>query len=227
MTLACLPKLLDSIKQQTVQPKQVVVADACSTDATRKIAEEYGAVVVEGGLPGCGRNRGAEVAIAETVLFLDADVELTDPEFLEKSLGEMLERKLQIATCEVVPMDGSWVDRLLHKGYDLYARLWGSLLPHAPGFCIFIKRSVHVDVKGFDESVVFAEDHEYVRRGAKKAKFGFLKTSIPVSVRRMHRDGHLSIVWKYFLGELHLTFLGPIRHDRFNYSFGHQKKKEE
>src|SRR3989339_1932019 len=221
----CLPLLLASIKQQTVQPKQVVVADACSTDNTCKIAEEYGSLVVSGGMPGCGRNRGAEVAMTDLVLFLDADVVLQDPEFLEHSLGEILERKLEIATCDVLPFDGIWLDHLLHTFYNKYVRLWGSLLPHAPGFCIFIKKSVHTDIQGFDESVVFAEDHEYVRRGAKKARFGILKTKIPVSVRRMHRDGHLNILWKYFFGELHLVFLGPIRHHRFPFTFGHEKKK--
>ncbi|NBS41768.1 glycosyltransferase family 2 protein, partial [bacterium] len=87
---ADLPILLESIKKQTLQPKEVIVADANSTDRTREIAAAYGARVVEGGMPGPGRNRGAEAAKTDLILFLDADVELRDSEFLEKSVGEML-----------------------------------------------------------------------------------------------------------------------------------------
>ena len=99
-----LPKLLDSIRKQTLQPAEIIVADAGSTDRTREIAKAYGAKIIEGGMPGPGRNRGAVNAKTEFLLFLDADVELRDPEFLEKAIGEMKERKLDLATCDVFPL---------------------------------------------------------------------------------------------------------------------------
>ena len=73
-----LPKLLESIKSQDFTDYEVIVADAQSDDNTREIAKEYGCIVVEGGLPGPGRNRGAEVAQGEILLFLDSDLELTE-----------------------------------------------------------------------------------------------------------------------------------------------------
>ena len=72
-----LPKLLESIKSQDFTDYEVIVADAQSNDNTREIAKEYGCIVVEGGLPGVGRNKGAEVAKGEVLLFLDSDLELT------------------------------------------------------------------------------------------------------------------------------------------------------
>ncbi len=224
---AVLPRLLDSIRRQTLQPREIIVADAGSTDRTREIAAAYGARVVEGGLPGPGRNRGAEAATADLVLFLDADVELRDPEFLERSVGEMLERKLDLATCDVFPLSDDWVDHVLHKAYNVYARAWGDVFPHAPGFCMFARRSMHQKIGGFDEAVLFCEDHDYARRAAKAGTFGFLRsTKIPVSIRRLDRDGRVNIAIKYTLAELHLATLGPIKHDRFKYTFGHRTKRK-
>lgn len=64
-----LPKLLESIKMQSYDDYEIIVADANSNDRTREIAEEYGCIVVEGGLPAVGRNNGAKVAKGEIILF--------------------------------------------------------------------------------------------------------------------------------------------------------------
>jgi glycosyltransferase involved in cell wall biosynthesis len=219
-----LPKLLASIRLQTVQPHEIIVADAKSTDHTREIAASYGAIVIDGGMPSVGRNIGARCATGELILFLDADVELRDPTFLEKSIAEFKERGLGLATCDVFPLSDAYIDHFMHKAYNKYARAWGSLFPHAPGFCMLVKRDSHNKLGGFDESVVFCEDHDYARRFKKVGRFGFLRsTKIPVSIRRLDRDGRMNIAIKYLLAELHIAFVGPIRTNKFNYTFGHSK----
>lgn len=220
---ACLPRLLASIRAQSVQPREIIVADAGSTDRTGEIALEFGARVVEGGMPGPGRNKGALDASGDFVLFLDADVVLDDPKFLESALEEMVRRELDLATCDVFPISDSIQDKLMHSAYNKYVRAVRPLIPHAPGFCMLVRRSTHEAIKGFDETVTFCEDHDYARRAAKIGRFGFLDVKIPVSVRRLDRDGRASIAMKFVLAELHLATLGPIRHEAFNYTFGHRK----
>ena len=83
-----LPKLLRSIRKQAYKNKEVIVADASSTDRTAEIAGEYGARVVEGGMPAVGRNNGAKKAKGDIFLFLDADVVLPDAYFLEATIKE-------------------------------------------------------------------------------------------------------------------------------------------
>ncbi|HBK33716.1 TPA: glycosyl transferase family 2 [Candidatus Uhrbacteria bacterium] len=222
-----LPRLLSSLKKQTFTPSKIIVSDAHSTDRTREIAAKFGVDIVDGGLPSVGRNRGAAQAQTEFILFLDADVELHDPYFLEKAVAEMQTRRLDIGTCDVLPISNRHLDHWLHKGYNAYARLLGSWHPHAPGFCIFSRRDLHEKIGGFDEEIIFCEDHDYAVRACKQGKFGFLHHAVPVSVRRLDRDGRLTIVWKYLLGELHLWFLGPIRHNKFHYTFGYDKKKKD
>lgn len=223
-----LPILLKSIKKQTMQPKEIIVADAKSTDDTRKIAKSFGASVVDGGMPSVGRNAGAKKAKTEFILFLDADVELQDLEFLEKSIAEMKERDLGLATCDVFPLSDDFRDHFMHNAYNKYARAWGSVFPHAPGFCMFVRTDLHKKINGFDETITFCEDHDYARRFKKVGKFGLLKsTKIPVSIRRLDRDGRINIAVKYLLAEIHTALIGPIRDDRFNYTFGHKKKKDK
>ena len=55
--------LLKSIKVQTYQPFEIILSDADSRDDTVKVAKEYGAKVVAGGMPAIGRNNGFRTGI--------------------------------------------------------------------------------------------------------------------------------------------------------------------
>ncbi|HBP00088.1 MAG: putative glycosyltransferase [Candidatus Uhrbacteria bacterium GW2011_GWF2_41_16] len=219
-----LPILLASIRGQTRQPQEIIVADAHSDDHTCDIARSFGCRIVEGGMPGPGRNRGAEAAHGDFVLFLDADVQLRDRFFLQHAMEEIQSRELDFATCDVIPLSHRPVDRLFHGFYNKYSRLTFPLRAHAPGFCIFARKHMHEQMRGFDETVVFCEDHDYAQRCRQFGSFGYLNhTKIYVSIRRFDRDGRLAIAVKYTLGELHLMALGPVRHQYFHYEFGHKK----
>ena len=217
-----LPKLLETIKKQTFKDYEVIVADAHSTDDTVKIAESYGAKVVEGGTPGPGRNKGAVAAQGEIVAFFDADAELPNERFLEDCVAEMDNKKLDVATCVIKPLNPKAIDKVFHKAYNTYVVATEKIRPHAWGGCILARRHMHHGIKGFDEEVVFAEDHDYVQRAKKKGfKFGILREHpIGISVRRMEKDGRLSIALKYIFGELHMLTKGPIKKDYFKYEMG-------
>ncbi len=222
---AFLPELLTSLKEQTVQPYEIIVADAESTDGTQDIARSFGARVVAGGLPGPGRNKGAAAATGDMLLFLDADVTLPQKDFLEKALQEFADRHLDIATADVLLKQGKTYDKVTHEFYNAYARLWGSVHPHAPGFCIMVRKSIHDKIHGFDETVQFCEDHDYAHRASRVGSFGFLNgVRIGVTTRRQERDGRFAMGLKYVLAEMHLLLLGPIRHDKFKYGFGYDKR---
>lgn len=221
-----LPILLDGLDTQTYRPQQIILADAQSTDKTRELALARGCLVVEGGMPGPGRNAGAKLATGEVILFLDADVRIMDPKFLERALREMTEKQLAIATVDIELVNGKPLDKLAHAFYNYYVRMWGSLRPHAPGFCIFIQRSLFEKIGGFDPSIYLAEDHELAARAAKLGKFGFLSgVTVGVTDRRLRRDGGFKVAIKYILAEFHMVFLGPIRHNKFHYDFGYDEDR--
>lgn len=208
-----LPKLLASIRAQTFRDYEVIVADAHSTDGTVKLAKEFGARIVEGGMPGPGRNRGALKAKGEIVLFLDADAELTSVKFLKDCLTEMDRRRLDVATCVVKPLSDNRVDHALHGIYNIYTALFEQLNPHAVGSCMFARRSLHQYLNGFDEEVVFAEDHDYAQRAKKEGfRLGILRAHpIAVSVRRLEKDGRLNIFLRYLYTEMRIIAKRPIK----------------
>lgn len=98
-----LPTLLDSIKKQNFDDYEIIIADANSTDRTREIAEEYGCIIVDGGMPAVGRNNGAKVAKGDYLLFLDSDLKLTD-DYLRDVLYEFQMERLGIAITQMKPL---------------------------------------------------------------------------------------------------------------------------
>jgi glycosyltransferase involved in cell wall biosynthesis len=223
-----LPILLESIKKQINVKVEIIVADNDSTDKTRQIATSYGAKIVNGGLPAKARNNGAKVAINDIILFLDADVVLPAPNFLKKNLSEFNKNNFGIATCEFYPISEKTIDKLFHQAANFYLKKSHSIMPHIPGFCIFVRKKIHEKINGFDETLKLAEDHDYAQRASKISKFGFLKSyPILVSIRRLERDGHFKIATKYALCEAHIFLKGPIKSDIFKYTFGYPKKEEK
>jgi glycosyltransferase involved in cell wall biosynthesis len=218
-----LPFVLRSLAAQVYRDFEVIVAvSPDTTDASREVAEGFGARVVAGGMPGSGRNAGARVAKGELLLFLDADVILPDPWFLQVAIGEFERRGLGIATCKIVPLSDKMVDKVLHEASNVFLQLMADRHPHAPGFFILARRAIHQAVGGFDESITLAEDHDFVSRARQHGKFALLKSCrIPVSVRRLDKDGRLNVAVKYVLVEFYLAVIGPIRSDLFSYRFAH------
>jgi glycosyltransferase involved in cell wall biosynthesis len=214
-----LPRLLDMLSAQTRPAGAVVVADARSTDATRVIAENHGAIVVEGGTPAFGRNAGAAAATTELILFLDADVE-PDGGFIERAEDEFLERALGCAAGQMEPVERDLAYAFACDAANLYLLLMQHLAPHAPGSCILVRREVHETIGGFDETVVLGEDHEYVQRAAKVATFRVLRTAaIRTSMRRIEKEGLLRLAIKYLYCEMYAVTGRPIHDVPFDYEF--------
>jgi len=222
-----LPQLLESLKKQTFRDFEIIVADAGSKDRTRLIAEEYGARVVDGGMPGVGRNRGAAVAQGEYLFFFDADVILPE-DFLAKAVHEMDEHYVDLATCVFYPQSNLRLDKILFAFANLAVKMNANANPRAAGFCIFITKRLFDRIGGFDESLRLAEDHDLVERAAKFRPLYILKsTSLQVSVRRLEKEGRFSLIQKYFQVELHLLTKGKVREDIIEYEFGNFKDESQ
>lgn len=223
-----LPNLLDSLKIQSFRDFEIIVADAGSTDGTCALATSAGAVIVPGGMPGVGRNRGAEVAKGEFLFFFDADVVLPG-DFLEKAYGEIEEKFVDLATCEFKPQSDLRLDKVLFQMSNLFVKINQKINPRAAGFCIFISSRLFRRIGGFDEAVKLAEDHDLVERASKFRSLHFIKsTHLMVSIRRLEKEGRFSLIEKYMQVELHLLTKGSIKKEDFvEYEFANFEKKEE
>lgn len=222
-----LPLTLASVKKQNFHNYEIIIADADSKDRTLEIAKSYGCVTVSGGIPAVGRNSGAKIAKGELLFFLDADTMLPD-HFLEESLQEFDARKLDIASFCLAPYPkNSFEQFVINVFYNTMIIMLERVLPHS-AMGILIKKELFNKMNGYDESITLAEDHDLGRRAAKYGKFGIIKSvSLFISTRRFRKDSWVITGAKFFLCQLHMIFIGPVRSNLFNYKFDHYIKRKK
>ena len=80
-----LGECLEALLNGSEKPDEVIVADGCSTDKTRDIAKQYGAIVVENEKRHAagGRNAGIKKAQGSVIAFIDADC-IPDKDWLKE-----------------------------------------------------------------------------------------------------------------------------------------------
>lgn len=222
----CLPLLLESIKKHNfnttgTEPVEIIVADNNSKDKTVEIAKNYGCKITPGGFPAKGKNAGAKFSQGNLILFLDADTVLIE-DSLFKFLKEFKERNLDVASFPL-RVNQRFHDISYKIFYNFPTLITEKFFPQAMNV-ILVKKNLHQRIGGFDEEVKIGEELDYVRRGAKIGKFGVLKSAkILASPRRFKEDGWFRTWLKYFLCQLHMVFLGPVKSDILKYKFGHYK----
>ncbi len=161
---------LESIASSTanVGLVEIIVADNVSTDQTREIAGAAGATVVTETIHNISRvrNRGAEIAGGDILLFLDADT-CVQPGLFEQIATCFAESKCIGGAVDVnyTPANRKWI-----KYYLLGWQFWGRFLKMRQGAAQFCRRSAFDAVGGYDETIYVGEDIEFHWRLARLAR---------------------------------------------------------
>jgi len=199
-----LPLLLQSIKKQTIQPKEVIVADASSTDRTVEIAKEYGARVVPGGIISVGRNNGALAAKTKYILFCDADATFLSPTTLEKYYQFFESNKLELSSALMRPTfegnEGFIRKRVIWFMFGLWNKLkMQNKRKNAPviesGTGIFVTQELFRKLGGFyTNTEIIAEDAEFTKRA--------IQSGVKYDIFREGRIGSSGRRYKSILGTI-------------------------
>lgn len=154
---AVLDRCLEHLQQSTFRDYECIVVDDASTDQSRAVAARYGASVLaleHNGGPARARNRGAEQARGELLLFLDADV-CVHPQTLAQV--DAYFRAHPVADAVI----GSYDDAPTDPGFmSQYKNLFHHYVHHASrteawtfwAGCGAIRRGIFLAAGGFDES---------------------------------------------------------------------------
>ena len=224
--------LLDSISLQSVSPKEIVVADACSDDKTvtevskrSKKLPQLKVYQIPKSTISRQRNFAALKTKSKHILFLDADMELKGRDILKKYLVEVKMKKADIAASTNLPLTNYWKDKLFFSAMDILYRTIKPIWPMANGMNLYIKRSIFNKSGGFDEDLVIGEDQELVQRIVREGgRFAFLnKTKLHTSARRYAKEGRRKFVIKMLKSFLYIVRFG-YRNNPVDYEFGEFKK---
>jgi len=220
-----LPRLLESIGKQDFRDYEVIVADNHSTDRTRSVARSHGARVVEGGTPGIGRNRGAQSARGDYLLFVDADTVLPEG-FLAGIMGRFEKDFIDICVPWIRPIDGAKpIYRTIFQFSNTFFKLMEVIQPQGLGVCILTTRRLHNRIGGFSEKVRVSEDFDYINRASLVGRFRvYSHVYVYHSVRRYQAEGVGSLVQKQFKSGFIYLFTGKA-YDTENYEFGTFSRK--
>jgi glycosyltransferase involved in cell wall biosynthesis len=198
-----IPRLLTSLTTQDyskMSSTRVLVADANSTDGTPEIVMSFcdrlNVSVIRGGMPSVGRNQGAALAESDYVLFLDADVELADRSLVRRCVEKAQSKQLHCVTTSIVCRDGSWADKLIYAGNDMFQYLSTLHRPFATGMFMFFDRKKFWELGGFHEQIHFGEDYKLSQQ-VERSRFAIVRGGVYTTNRRFKRMGHLKVGWLF------------------------------
>lgn len=182
------------------------VADAQSTDGTRGIAESFkdrlAIEVIEGGLPAAGRNAGARLAESRYVLFLDADVELSEPTLLRRAVEYAVRKDMHCVTTSISCPMGGLRDDVLYTANNFMQWLSQWTLPFSTGMFMLFDRETFGRLGGFHEQALFAEDY-LLSKQVERKRFGIVRGKVLTSNRRFQKLGHARMVLMFFQTMMH------------------------
>jgi glycosyltransferase involved in cell wall biosynthesis len=213
--------LLSDIARQTRKADEVIVVDGRSQDATASVVERFPDVDLLIDAPSVAnqRNLGGRKASGDVLLFLDADVRLSET-FLQDFLKSIEQRNLDIACPLYMPYRSTLLINGVHVYVNVVFVTLQKVLASGAGHCIALKREVFQQSPGFDPHLKVGEDVALVRMLSKDYRFGIVAKKLFVSDRRYKKEGVLRMLIKILLLSIIFT-LGKFEWaNRIAHEFG-------
>ena len=186
-------------------PFEIIISDGGSVDRTLHIAAEYDVAMLRHTerrrqTIAEGRNRGANTATSDVLVFLNADTRFGDTrKFLSEVHRLMRDDLILAATCsvQVFPEEEKLIDRVFHVCHNAYCRLLNLIGEGmGRGECQIIRKELFDRIGKYNEELAAGEDYDLFRRVRRIGKIAFLKNvTLYESPRRFRKYGYMHIVW--------------------------------
>lgn len=223
-------RLLEALSKQNFKNFEVIVSDAKSKDGTKDVVKSFKRKLdikfIEAPPlgPAHGRNQGAKKAKGEWLLFLDADIDIEDPDFIGKLIGGAEEKNWNTCSGQLKVSGHSLLAKLGHS--QRYMNFMAHTKhPIAQGYCIMTGRQVFEDNNGFNEKLHYGEDNDYIMRVARYG-FGFIKNAEYIVDPRRYQQEGWGLLFKNMNHELYrLTHGFSFEKNKATYEFGKHKTR--
>jgi glycosyltransferase involved in cell wall biosynthesis len=201
---------------------EIIVSDGGSSDKTLEIAEKYADKVIrhdsrQRQTISQGRNRGAEAASSDILVFINADTKPAEPDKFFRKILQYGENLFQSGNCcalacpvNCFPDEVVFKDKVFYAIHNSYVRLLNMIgLGMGRGECQIVARDTFRQVGGYNDSIVAGEDFDLYRRISRKGRIKFAKDLLVLeSPRRFRKYGYLRTVWSWTVNSLMVWFLG-------------------
>lgn len=229
-----LPKLLKDLTKQTNKNFEVIVADGCSKDYTKKEANKFEDILnikfFQTSLTNVSaqRNFGASKSVGTYLVFLDADAGLK-PTFCKKLENFINKNKGMIIIPYLTPERGDEEYQPLFDIANLLVEFSQNLTKKFSfGGSMVLEKNFFNIIGGFDKKIYLGEDHELIQRAydwGVAPKF-MRDNTITCSLRRWKKEGSLKTIYKYFIVSAHRLFGGEVKNQIIEYKMGGEEYKK-
>jgi len=190
---------LESVKSQSVTPRQILIIDDGSRDNTRKIVAELPDIELivhkENRGIGASRNSSWQAATGDIIVFMDADC-IADPQFIEKLLSLYTDDS-------IAGVGGRGIESIQENFFDRWRKEilfqhWGDSYRQDVhflfGLCSSYRRKVLKEINGFDP--LFQVSGEDMDIGFRIHKAGYKLAYTPGAIVHHQRRDHATSIEK-------------------------------
>jgi glycosyltransferase involved in cell wall biosynthesis len=198
---------------------EIIVSDGMSTDRTVEIAKKYAdKVVISRDLPkqniSIGKNYGAKEAKGDYLLFLDADVEIPNPDtFFNKILSDFIKDKNLVGVTvflKVFPEMETIADKIFYSMNNYIVFINNNIFHNgaASGEFQMVRHEIFNKTTGYNENFAAGEDFEFFHRLSLLGKTKSIPSLFAYHTgRRPHKVGWSKLLYTWFMNWFHTTFL--------------------
>lgn len=195
---------------------EIIVSDGGSTDKTVELAKKYADKVVvhredRRQTIAEGRNKGAEAASTDTLVFINGDSIPVDAEQFFSKIEEWRLRKGKYAKADALaisvtgfPDEILFKDKVFYTLHNAYVDLLNKVgMGMGRGECQVVRKATFEQANGYNSDIVAGEDFDLYRRIAKNAKIKFAHDiRVYESPRRFRKYGYLRTIFYWTLNSI-------------------------
>jgi glycosyltransferase involved in cell wall biosynthesis len=177
---------IENCLNKDMKPFEIIVVNDGSINGTLKIMQAYEAQgkirivnLAKGHSAAFSRNRGAEMATGDILLFIDADMMITTDNYVERILKAFENPKVVGGQLEGTAEYKTFLQKCQHVRTALTVNKMGR---RGVIYLNVIRKEVFEKIGGYDEGIFYYEDREIVR---KAREYGEI---VELPVNAMHKE---------------------------------------